>query len=44
MGTLNNNIAEAVRILWIDKDVAKGQEALRILQEAVDAGNPDEFS
>ena len=43
MGTLNNNIAEAVRILWIDKDVAKGQEALRILQEAVDAGNPDAY-
>lgn len=41
MGTLNAKIAKAVRILWVDKETEKGREALTMLQEAAEEGNPD---
>lgn len=43
MGTLNAKIAKAVRILWVDKETEKGREALTMLQEAAEEGNPDAY-
>lgn len=43
MKKLDDRIARAVQILWVDRDYNRGQEALNLLDQAAKEGNADAY-
>lgn len=43
MEKLDERIEKAVQILWVDRQFERGEEAIRLLMQAAEEGNPDAY-